>query len=123
VGICDEFFADALALEGLVDGEVGEVGAVMEVRDCARDADEEAVAGSGGDEDIGVFEHPSDGFGFIDGSAETKGGSSQAVEKFFGGEIEFILVVKHCGRRLFKACRTRGVRIKRTETNLWELVV
>lgn len=48
----------------------------MEVGDCARDTDEKAAVCTGGDEDIGIFEHSGDGLGFIDGAALAKGGSS-----------------------------------------------
>lgn len=76
MGLCDEFFADALALECLIDGKVGEVGAVVEVRDCARDTDEKAAIGTCGDEDIGIFEHSGDGLRFIDGPPMAECGSS-----------------------------------------------
>src|SRR5579859_1239202 len=61
VGSFDQLAADAVALPGLVDGQVGEIGAVVKVRDRTRDADEHSVD-AGGEDDVGVFEHARDRF-------------------------------------------------------------
>lgn len=59
VNMCpaDELLADATFLVVLVDGEIGQIGAVAEVRNCTRNSDEFSRLGPSGDDQIRTAQH------------------------------------------------------------------
>jgi hypothetical protein len=89
VGAGEEFAADAEALVGFVDGEIGKVAGVAVVGERAGDADELAAVACG-DEEIGVAEHAFDSVRVGDGAALGETGAVEEVGEFCGGEVGFV---------------------------------
>ena len=81
VGAGEEFAADAEALVGFVDGEIGKVAGAAVVGEGACDADELAAEASG-DEEIGVAEHAFDSVRVGDGAALGETGAVENVGEF-----------------------------------------
>lgn len=89
VGAGEEFAADAEALVGFVDGEIGEVAGVAEIGEGAGDADELAAEASG-DEEVGVAEHAFESVLVGDGAALGETGALEYVGEFCGGQGGFV---------------------------------
>lgn len=92
---CDELFFNPLFLELGIDGQVREVGAVVEIGDSPRDSDEQAFGISCGEHHIGMAQHAFDPLGICDGTTFCQGRSNQAIDELLSSQIRFVFVVNH----------------------------
>src|ERR1700682_5629551 len=82
--LLDQPLADALALAGLVDGEIGEIAAEAEIGQRAGEAHQSAVLARG-HEQVGVGQHALDPGAILDRPVET--GFGDNVDVLFGAEM------------------------------------
>src|SRR5579863_6538103 len=94
LGAANQLLADALALVGNTDGEVGEVGGVGEVGQRTGDADQE-VAIPGRYDEIGVLEHPGHALAIARGAALSEGGGMVQLDKLIEIEVVSRAVLDH----------------------------
>lgn len=93
-GTADELLADALMLEGLIDGQIRQIGAVHDIADRPRHPDQLPIDPCG-HKQIRVGQHAGDAIGIIDGSAFSQCGTVQHINEFGGGQIGFEGVMGH----------------------------
>jgi hypothetical protein len=88
MGAADQFASNPSSLERLIHSEVGEVRAIAEIRDRARDAHELPFYASRRN-DVGVAKHRLYDFGTIDGSPFSKSRPDEHLEELVRLQMRF----------------------------------
>ena len=81
----DQLAPDAAALMRAIDREIAQVGAVAEIADRPRHADEQAID-AGRQHDVRIGEHRGDGVSFPHRPPSGQGRATQQIDEFRGGE-------------------------------------
>ena len=90
MGAADQFAADAAALPGAVDGEIGDVAAEGEIGERAGDADQPLLVVARAEQDVGVREHAAQAIGILHRPPLRELRALQEVDEFPHRQIRLV---------------------------------